>query len=227
MMDKIKVVMCDDAEYLCVSIKNHFKYLDDLEFVGYTIDSASCVKLVSETKPDILLLDIQMETKTSGIDILPKLQTVTPNLKIIMLTSYMDSTYIFDSLANGAADYVIKSCSNEELVQKIRDVYRGCNALEPQIFNIFKQKSKNLSTAHKSLIFVLNKMISLSPKEVELLKALYNGESYTEIAQKRFVENTTVRSMGSRILRKFDCSNMHDLIQNLRDMKVFDLFSDL
>jgi DNA-binding NarL/FixJ family response regulator len=226
-MDKIKVAMCDDSEYLCVSIKNHFKYLDDLEFVGYTTDSPSCISLVSESKPDILLLDIQMESKTSGIDILPKLQTSAADLKIIMLTSYMDSTYIFDSLANGAADYVIKSCSTEELIQKIRDVYRGCNTIEPQIFNIFKQTSKNLSTAHKSLIYVMNKMISLSPNEVELLKALYNGESYSEIAQKRFVENTTVRSMGSRILRKFDCSNMHDLIQNLRDMKVFDRFSDL
>lgn len=226
-MDKIKVAMCDDAEYLCVSIKNHFKYLDDLEFVGYTTDSPSCINLVSECSPDILLLDIQMESKTSGIDILPKLQNAAEDLKIIMLTSYMDSTYIFDSLANGAVDYVIKSCSNEDLVQKIRDVYHGCNTLEPQIFNIFKQKSKNLATAHKSLIFVLSKMITLSPNEVELLKALYNGESYNEIAQKRVVESTTVRSMGSRILRKFDSPNMQILIQNLRDMKIFDLFSDL
>lgn len=225
-MEKIRVAMCDDAEYLCVSIKNHFKYLDELEFVGYTIATTSCVELVTETNPDILLLDIQMESKTSGIDILPQLQNAAPNLKIIMLTSYMDSTYIFDSLSTGAADYVIKSCSNEELIQKIRDVYYDCNTIEPQIFNIFKQKSKNLSTAHKSLIFVLNKMISLSPNEVELLKDLYNGKNYTEIAQKRFVENTTVRSMASRILRKFDYANMHDLIQALRDMKVFDLFSD-
>ena len=139
----------------------------------------------------------------------------------------MDSTYIFDSLANGAADYVIKTCSSEDLMQKIRDVYHGCNTIEPQIFNIFKQKSKGLATAHKSLIFVLSKMITLSPKEVELLKDLYNGESYNEIAKKRVVENTTVRSMGSRILHKFDSPNMQVLIQNLRDTKVFDLFSNL
>ena len=72
---------------------------------------------------------------------------------------------------------------------------------------------------------MLSQMIRLSPNEIELLKALYNGESYTEIAQKRVVENTTVRSMASRILRKFDCSNMQDLIQNLQDMKVFDFFN--
>lgn len=224
-MSKIKVAMCDDAEYLCTTIKNHFKYQDEVEFVGYTTNSSLCINLINETKPDILLLDIQMETKTSGIDLLPELQATAPNLKIIMLTSYMENTYIFDSLANGAADYVIKSCSNEELVKKIKDVYYSQNTIEPEIFNIFKQKSKSLATAHKSLIFMLSQMIRLSPNEIELLKALYNGESYTEIAQKRVVENTTVRSMASRILRKFDCSNMQDLIQNLQDMKVFDFFN--
>lgn len=226
-MSKIKVAMCDDAEYLCINLKNQLKYQDELEFVGYTTASSSCADLVSETKPDVLLLDIQIETKTSGIDILPSLLKLSPDLKIIMLTSYMDSSYIFDSLSNGAEDYVMKSCSTEELIKKIREVYHSRNTIEPKIFNIFKQKSKSLASAHKSLIYLLNKMITLSPNEIELLKALYNGESYTEIARKRVVENTTVRSMASRILRKFDCSNMHDLIQDLRDMKIFELFSDL
>ncbi len=226
-MSKIKVAMCDDAEYLCINLKNQLKYQDELEFVGYTTASSSCADLVSETRPDVLLLDIQIETKTSGIDILPSLLKLSPDLKIIMLTSYMDSSYIFDSLSNGAEDYVMKSCSTEELIKKIREVYHSCNTIEPKIFNIFKQKSKNLASAHKSLIYLLNKMITLSPNETELLKALYNGESYTEIARRRVVEDTTVRSMASRILRKFDCSNMHDLIQDLRDMKIFDLFSDL
>lgn len=226
-MSKIKVAMCDDAEYLCINLKNQLKYQDELEFVGYTTASSSCADLVSETRPDVLLLDIQIETKTSGIDILPSLLKLSPDLKIIMLTSYMDSSYIFDSLSNGAEDYVMKSCSTEELIKKIREVYHSRNTIEPKIFNIFKQKSKSLASAHKSLIYLLNKMITLSPNEIELLKALYNGESYTEIARKRVVENTTVRSMASRILRKFDCSNMHDLIQDLRDMKIFELFSDL
>ena len=70
-MYKIKVAMCDDAEYLCVGIKNHFKYTDDMEFVGFTTSSSECLNLADETSPDVLLLDIQMETKTSGIDILP------------------------------------------------------------------------------------------------------------------------------------------------------------
>ena len=226
-MSKIKVAMCDDAEYLCINLKNQLKYQDELEFVGYTTASSSCAELVSETKPEVLVLDIQIETKTSGIDILPSLLKLSPDLKIIMLTSYMDSSYIFDSLSNGAEDYVMKSCSTEELIKKIREVYHSSNTIEPKIFNIFKQKSKSLASAHKSLIYLLNKMITLSPNEIELLKALYNGESYTEIARKRVVENTTVRSMASRILRKFDCSNMHDLIQDLRDMKIFELFSDL
>lgn len=226
-MNTINVAMCDDAEYLCINIKNHFKYVEGVDFVGYTTGSDSCVDLILNTKPDILLLDIQIESKTSGIDILPALFDAAPDLKVIMLTSYMDSEYIFDSLANGASDYIIKSCSNNELTKKIKEVYNDTNTIEPEIFSIFKQKSQNLAIAHKSLIFVLNKMITLSSNEIEVLKALYNGESYNEIAEKRVVENTTVRSMGSRILRKFGASSMRDLINDLRNMKIFDLFSDL
>ena len=71
---------------------------------------------------------------------------------------------------------------------------------------------------------MLNKMITLSSNELEVLTDIYNGKTYNEIAQERFVENTTVRSMCSCILRKFQAQNMNELITNLRDMKIFDSF---
>lgn len=71
---------------------------------------------------------------------------------------------------------------------------------------------------------MLNKMITLSSNELEVLTDIYNGKTYNEIAQERFVENITVRPMCSRILRKFQAQNMNELITNLRDMKIFDSF---
>lgn len=226
-MKNIKVAMCDDAEYLCNNIKNYFNYAEGLEFVGYTTEAASCGEMIAKTQPDVLLLDVRMESDAAGIDILPELFDIKNDLKVIMLTSYMDNQYIFDSLANGASDYIIKSCSNDELIKKIKSVYNDCNTLEPEIFNIFKKKSHDLATAHKSIIFMLGKLISLSPNEFQVLKALYNGDSYSKIAKERVVEDTTVRSMGSRILKKFGESNMRELINNLKELQIFELFHDL
>lgn len=165
-----------------------------------------------------------MEPETSGIDLLPELKEKFPGLKIIMLTSFSDSDYIFQSLVNGASDYIVKSCSNAELVERIKDVYENNNTISPEVINVFRKKTADLATAHKNLIFMLNKMITLSSNELEVLTDIYNGKTYNEIAQERFVENTTVRSMCSRILRKFQAQNMNELITNLRDMKIFDSF---
>lgn len=223
-MNKIRVSICDDIEYLCINLRNFLKYSDEVEFAGYATETAKCISMVEESKPDILLLDIQMEPETLGIDLLPELKEKFPGLKIIMLTSFSDSDYIFQSLVNGASDYIVKSCSNAELVEKIKDVYENNNTISPEVINVFRKKTADLATAHKNLIFMLNKMITLSSNELEVLTDIYNGKTYNEIAQERFVENTTVRSMCSRILRKFQAQNMNELITNLRDMKIFDSF---
>lgn len=226
-MKKIKVAMCDDMEPLCLNIKNYFKYCDDLEFVGYCTDSSYCIEMVKNTCPDILLLDIQMETETSGICVLSELLEQVDTIKVIMLTGYSNDNYIFESIINGASDYIVKSCSTEQIVEKIKAVYNGENNLAPEILSQFKQKSMELANAHKSLIYLLNKIVKLSSNELEVLKDVYYGETYAEIAKKRFVEVTTIRSMGSRILRKFGASNMNELIESLRSTRIFELFTDL
>ena len=73
-------------------------------------------------------------------------------------------------------------------------------------------------------MYIVNSLIKLSPTELDLLKDLYNGMQYDEIAKKRVVENSSIRSMVSRILKKFDAPTMKALLEELRELKVFDLF---
>lgn len=226
-MEKIRVAMCDDYEYLCVNMKNQFKYYDDIEFIGYCTSPLKCAELIQSKQPDILLLDVQFDNKYNGIDIIEDILDIKHDLKIIMLTSYEDSDFIFRSITNGAADYIIKSDSIDEIVAKIKSVYANTATLSPKIAEKFKLKSKELVTAHKSLIYLLNKIVSLSPTEFDVLREIYNGKTYTEIAAKRFVETTTVRSMCSRILKKFGCDSMNTLINELQKMHIFDLFLEL
>lgn len=226
-MSKIRVAICDDYQNICINIRNYMKYEEDIDFIGYTLTAADCISFVKNKKPDILLLDIQLESNKSGIDIIPDIQQVSPETKIIMLTSYDNDKYIFDALASGVSDYIVKSSSVEKLVNKIRDVYNDCNTIDSDMFNTFQEQTKNLSTAHKSLMYVVNSMIKLSPTELDLLKDLYNGLNYDEIAKKRVVENSSVRSMVSRILRKFDAPTMKILIKQLKDLQVFELFPDI
>lgn len=223
-MNKIKVAMCDDAIDLCQNVKNIFKYTEQIELVSYCSDLEACFEMVRVHKPDILLLDIEMSNGSTSIHVIPDIMEENEGLKIIMLSGYSTSDYIFDSIVNGASDYIVKSCSNAELVEKIIAVYNDTASFSTEIFAKFKKKSQEVATAHKSLIYIMDRMITLSPNELEILKDLYNGNSYNEIAQKRFVEATTIRSMGSRIMRKFKVKSMNELLTSLHQSKVFDVF---
>ena len=137
----------------------------NFDFAGYCTDSAACIEMVKKHDIDILLLDVQIENAFSGITLIPQLLAIAPELKIIMLTGYSSSDYIFEAITNGASDYVIKECSMEEILNKIKAVYEGQVLLSEEISKKFISKSRELSTAHKSLIYVLDKMVMLSGGE--------------------------------------------------------------
>lgn len=226
-MNKIRVAICDDLEFLCQNLQNHFKYQEDIEFVGYCTSAKDCPKLVKDSCPDVLLLDIQMEKETAGIDIISELLEQSPKLKIIIMSSYAYNEYIFSALIDGATDYITKDCSVEQIIQKIHDAYRNQTQLLPEISKKFTDMSRNLNESHQSLIYMLSMLITLSKTEFEILKLLCAGESNDTIAKKRFTEVSTVRSICSNILKKFGASNMRNLVNSINNLHVFDHFKNL
>ena len=79
-MNDIKIAMCDDVEQLCLNIRDFCKYSDGIEFVGYCNNVSECIDMLKKSKPDILLLDIQIETEDAGIKIIPDILEVMPEL---------------------------------------------------------------------------------------------------------------------------------------------------
>lgn len=214
--------ICDDAEYLCKSFEWAFESEPNLAFEGFATDEQSCLELVRKKKPEILLQDIQMEEPTTGIEIIPKLKEIMPELKIIMLTNYDDNNYIFSAFVNGATDYVLKTLSNQEILQALYNVSENRTSLRPEIAQKLVQKSKEIQKQNLSLVYAINMLTKLSTSEFEVLKQCYYGESYKQIAETRFVDVSTIRTLASRIIKKFNYDNMKDLVKALAKLNIFE-----
>lgn len=214
--------ICDDAEYLCKSFEWAFENEPELVFEGYATDESSCLKMIREKKPDILLLDIQMEELQTGINLIPKVKEILPELKIIMLTNYDDDNYIFSAFVNGATDYVLKTLPNREILQAIINVSENKTSLRPEIAQKLVQKSNEIQKQNLSLVYAINMLTRLSTSEFEVLKQCYYGGSYKQIAEMRFVDVSTVRTLASRIIKKFEYDSMKDLVKSLTRLKVFE-----
>lgn len=221
-MKKIRWAICDDADFFCYIYKTKLENVEDLEFAGCCMRAADAPSMVKEHMPDVLLLDIQIETVTAGIDVIPALKAAAPNMKIIMLTSYDDENYIYKAFANGADSYLLKDASSVDLiVSTIVTAYENKATVPPKIAQIIAKKAHTVESSMKSLLYVFEIMSTLSKSEYEILKALYNGDSYKDISSKRFVTESTVRNHVTRILKKFNSPSMKKLIADLKEIGIF------
>ena len=222
-MDKIKIALCDDAKYLCDGFRAQFEELDDISVCGISYTAKECPEMVRRCKPDILLLDINLETPTSGIDVISVLKNENPNLKIIMLTGFNDEQYIFRAFLDGAEDYCEKTMDFAEIAATVRNVYNDQIALRPEISKKLVQMTRNVVARQQSLLYMYNKIAKLSIGEFELLRSLYYGDSYKTIAREKCVETESVKKMAKRLLKRLEVKNMNILLEQVRQLRIFAL----
>ena len=86
----------------------------------------------------------------------------------------------------------------------------------------FISETKNLYNSHSSLLYVVNQMVKLSASEYDVLRDIYNGLTYREIAQRRVVEEGTIKTLASRIIKKLEANSMKEVISFLKKIRYFD-----
>ena len=234
----IKILICDDMESVCRYYELILSAETDFEVVGKAYNTNDSIEKALELEPDIMLVDMQMSTDRSGIEIIEAVKKAKSNIKIIVLTVHDDNELIFKAYSLGIEDYFIKTLAPEILIKTIRDVYDQKLILRPQIaqklinecmrINLENEQTKNENyltrQRQNSLLYILDITRKLSNSEFEILRSLYYGKQVSEIAEERFVSETTIRTHIGRILKKFNCSSSKTLLNELKEMKAFDIF---
>ena len=190
--------------------------------IGTAQSSNELFKMLEKELPDILLLDIQLSYATEGIDILKKVKQLYPSVKVIMLTVHEEDDFIFKSITAGAVDYIIKSDTPSNIETTIRNAYNNVMTLNPYISQKLISECMKTKTVQEKALSLLNCVALLTASEYKVLQLVYEGYSYTEIAQQRFVEDVTIRTQISKILKKFNKKNINDLIEELKQIQFFD-----
>ena len=211
---------------LCEYYAKVFSKTSEVEVVGTAQNGDECKALVQKTQPDILLLDIQMRTNDEGLEVIKDLLEIKPDLKIIMLTAHRVEDYVFRAFSSGAVDFLYKTAEDGEIVSKVLDVYQNKAAIDADIAAPLTKKLRDVMKMQKSLLYTVNQITKLSKSEISVLRGIYYGKSYREIAAERYVEEGTIRAQASGILRKFETKSMKSLIKSLKEMELFE-FIDL
>jgi DNA-binding NarL/FixJ family response regulator len=221
----IKVLLADDHAVLREGMRNLIEREKDMEVVGEASDGEEAVKLVSELKPAVVLMDIVMP-KLSGIEATKQIKQVSPATIVLILTAYSDIRYILGLLEAGASGYLLKSARGHEIIGAIRAVCSGESVLDPVVT---RKLLERVVGAAKETSDVKERG-TLSQREVEILRLASKGMSNKDIANELFLSVRTVKAHLTNIFNKMGVGcrtdaivkglmegyiNLHDVPQDL------------
>jgi two-component system response regulator DevR len=196
-MDQIRILVVDDHPIVRQGIRSLLSNYPEFEIVGEADNGAKALEYVSRLAPNVTLLDIRMPGE-SGLEILQQIHHVQPEAKVLMLTSFDDDEYVMGALRAGAQGYVLKSVSDEMLVNAIRKAYRGERALSPQI----TEQVVQLALSDQSEL--PEEKSEIDKDEQEILRLLIEGASNLDIAGELYMSNTTVKRKLRKIFAKMN-----------------------
>lgn len=199
-MEPIRVLIVDDHAMVRRGLRSLLSSFEDISVVGEAGDGASAVEVASHVSPDVILLDVQM-TGPDGITVASQLQKRFPKSRIITLTAYDDDEYIKGALQAGAFAYVLKSSSDETIVEAIREVHRGKRFLSPSLTDrVLRQYQEVLHSEAKN-------QFGLTAEEIRVLGLIAQGATNEEIAKEMYWGERTVKRKVEEIMIKMGARN--------------------
>jgi len=193
---KIRVAIADDQRLLREGLRIILEAAPDMSVVGEAEDGVEAVKLAQEEQPDVMLMDIRMPLR-DGIAATEAIRKALSNVRVLLLTTYDTPELVIEGLRAGAAGYLLKDSSAEELCTAVRTVARGQVLLQAnsaaQLLAGLTPPAQPQSQAEK---------LGLTERERDVLRLIVVGRNNSEIASELYVSEATVKTHINHIFAK-------------------------
>jgi DNA-binding NarL/FixJ family response regulator len=203
----MRILLAEDHKVVREGTRKLLESQPDFEVVGEASDGIEAVELAKKLKPEIIIMDVSMP-RLNGIEATRQIKAIYPNIAILPLTGYDDDEYVFALLEAGAAGYLLKDSSGEELIEAIRQVMTGEPVLHPKIMK--KVLNRLRSPVEEQVTQTAGEV--LSDRETEVLRLAAQWMSNMEIADSLTLSVRTVQTHLRSIFNKLGVGSRSEAI---------------
>lgn len=206
-MEIIKVAIADDHKIFRKGVVLSLRPYTNIKFVLEAENGDELLNGIDEALPDVVLMDLRMPTK-DGIETTKILSKQHPGMHIIVLSMYEDERFVSHLMENGAHGYLLKNAEPQEIRRAIMDVVEKGYYLNSFVNRILLKKAHS----KQKVVPSLNKEITLSDRERDVLRFICMEFTAQEIAQKMDISPRTVEAIKDRLMERFGSKNTAGLV---------------
>ena len=203
----MRVLLADDHGIVRRGLRSLLESEPGLQVVGEAADGLEAIRLCTEIKPDVLILDIGLP-KLNGIDVAARVQKLDPAPWVIVLTMHTDESYILRALAAGARAYLLKDATDEDLLPAIRAAAKGRPYFSPAVTSVLVEdylrqlQSRGLTDTYHLL----------TDREREVLQLLAEGRTNKDVAALLEVGVSTIETHRANLMQKLNLHNTAEIV---------------
>ncbi len=209
----VDIMLVDDHAIVRQGLRSILERERDLRVVAEASTAAEALAVVGRARPSIVLLDLKLSTSsdTEGLDLCEQLVGQYPDLRILVLTTFLDEQLVLRAVRAGARGYVVKDVDMTGLVRSIRDVARGESAFDARSAAAMVRGLKGPPPEEEK---------KLTPRECEVLGLLARGLSNRDIGARLYISETTAKFHVGNILRKLEVTRRAEAVYEASKMGV-------
>ena len=206
-MDKVTIVLADDHPIVHEGMRALLAGDPHFCVVGEANDGLDALRLIEKLQPDVLLVDLAMPN-LSGLEVTRQVRKRFPHVKVIVLSMHANEAYVLEALSSGAAGYILKESSFNEVIKGIREVTSGRRflslSLSQQAIDVYLEKAKTGP---------LDPYDTLTVREREILQMTAEAQSSAEVGRRLFISPRTVEIHRQNAMRKLGLRNQSELVR--------------
>jgi RNA polymerase sigma factor (sigma-70 family) len=202
----VRVLLVDDDELMRAGLRAVLSSDESIRVVGEASTGRAAISAVRAYRPDVVLMDVQMPD-LDGVSATREVLATSPDVKVVILTTFEQDDYIFGALNAGASGFLLKRTRPEELLAAIHAVAAGDSLLSPSVTRTVIER---MARQPVPSLVAGEQLEELTAREREVLELVARGLSNREIAEALVIEESTVKTHVKRILMKL---GLRDRIQ--------------
>ncbi|MDR3610009.1 MAG: response regulator transcription factor [Ignavibacteriaceae bacterium] len=207
-MKSIKVILVDDHELVRTGIRSLIQNISGVEVIAEANNGRDAVRLIDELMPDLVLLDIAMP-ELNGLEVVSRISKDNTNTKVIILSMHKNEEYVVQALKAGAAGYLLKDSSANELEIAVNAVIRGETYLSPAISkHVVDNYLRRITDVQADKDKGPDIFKQLTSRQREILQLIAEGNSTKEIANKL---NVSIKTVETHRMQLMDRIGIHDV----------------